>query len=697
MTGFSRVQLAAALLEYDNDQENPNAPNRSAHESAIFLPLRQNAENRPPIPRKNDYLGVPLTGEGGSTARSIRSNSAPGHRQSRGSINTLQNPFGPDDQLEDESGGEEGELEVDLASWGLEAFIPKDKSTRNGKGKEKSLDLVSPHSVSSVPSHHPLTSHDTTLTAPRRALGASRSMSVGGNLEYFGTEKGERSLPIRMDDGRRRSIASPMDVAGMEQPQLIQRRRASSYSVFSTQVTSPPPPQSVPFPTTSIRSTSPDLREDVRFRSSSFAGRLEPSSIHGRALSTASADSKHVLNGEQGMDNRQRTMSNATMATILLVDENPFALRPPSRASRFDPKAAAHARTVSNASMGSRMLLDNDGISVHTAQAPPIREPRYSTTLELLRPKVLVMPSPLQSTSLSAAPPNRGVTDGFQLSTDGPPLPPGARSSRRVSAAFSVMEAPPLASNSFTPNPLGALSLSQMTFRNTLGVGGQRDSYLDTTGLPRATVDGEQAQFETEIDEAPVLSVPGMDDIFKTARPAGKLFGKSLIDDLENRKAHMRSKQRTFTGDQRPSMMARGSNQRLSTFIDPAALQSRPTSQHMPSFGSQGSQQALGRRNSANIKPLLNFEEDDKVAVFGVDTLWEKEMVKLKEIEAREKQEAEERKIREEAEEATKKKKTKRKGKSKTATPDPESVAPEIPAPPMVSIEPPSPPGHSEG
>jgi len=116
-------------------------------------------------------------------------------------------------------------------------------------------------------------------------------------------------------------------------------------------------------------------------------------------------------------------------------------------------------------------------------------------------------------------------------------------------------------------------------------------------------------------------------------------------------------------------MMARGSNQRVSTFIDPAALQSRPTSQHMPSFGSQGSQQALGRRNSANIKPLLNFEEDDKVAgktpgarlpngrsVFGVDTLWEKEMVKLKEIEAREKQEAEERKIREEAEEAKKKK-----------------------------------------
>ncbi|KAF5387598.1 hypothetical protein D9615_000401 [Tricholomella constricta] len=698
MTAFSRIQLAAALLEYDNDNENPDAPNRSAHESAIFLPFRQNAENRRLIPRKDDYLGVSVAGEGGSAARSVRSNSALGHRQSRASISTLRNPFGPDDHLEDDNEHEAGELEVDLASWGLEAFIPKVKSTRNGKGKENSIDLASPHSVSSVPSHHPLTSHETPVTAPRRALGASRSMSVGGNLEYFGMEQG--LSPIGMDDNRRRSIASPMATIGMEQPQILQRRRASSYSVFTTQVAYSPSPQSVPFPTTSI---SPNL-EGVGIRSSSLAGRLEPPSMHERALSTASMDSKLLLkDDEKGSNSRQRTLSNATMATILLADDNPFALRPPSRSSRFDPKAAAHARTMSNASMGSRMLLDHDAMSVRTSQVPDARENRYSTTLELLRPKVLVMPSPLQPTAASPVPPNEKVRDGFLLSTDGPPLPPGARSSRRASAALSFMDTPPVASNSFTPNPLAALSLSQMTFRNTLKIGGQRDSFMDAS-LPRATVDGEQAQFEPEIEDTPIIAVSDVDEPFKTARPAGKLFGKSLIDDLESRKAQMRSKQRVFTGDERPSMMARRPNQRASTLIDPAVLQSRPVSQHMASFGPQGSQQALGRRNSANIKPLLNFDDDDKAAVhnvpgarlppgrsvFGVDTLWEKEMIKLKEMEAREKEEEAERKLKEEAEGKKKKKKSKRKDKSKADPPaEFESLASGAAAQPRVSVEPP--------
>ena len=36
----------------------------------------------------------------------------------------------------------------------------------------------------------------------------------------------------------------------------------------------------------------------------------------------------------------------------------------------------------------------------------------------------------------------------------------------------------------------------------------------------------------------------GLEDSSKPHRPAGKLYGKSLIDDLESRKAQMRSKQR---------------------------------------------------------------------------------------------------------------------------------------------------------
>ena len=52
----------------------------------------------------------------------------------------------------------------------------------------------------------------------------------------------------------------------------------------------------------------------------------------------------------------------------------------------------------------------------------------------------------------------------------------------------------PIASNSFTPNPRNSLTLSQLTFRNTLLVDGQRDvAYADIdTRLKRATEDGEQ-------------------------------------------------------------------------------------------------------------------------------------------------------------------------------------------------------------
>ncbi|KAG6850042.1 hypothetical protein H0H93_002051 [Arthromyces matolae] len=680
MSAFSRLQLAAALLEYDNDPDDPHIRNRSAQESAIFLPFRHLEINRT---HKNDYLGVPLPGDGTTaTARSLKSNSVVDH-QSRASISTLHNPFRQDDHFGEEEGVVEEELEVDLSSWGLDAFIPKDKSSK-GKGKAK-LNEPPLHSMSSVSTHQPLTNHESVVSGPRRALGASRSMSVGGNLEYFSME-GEK-FPTRMDDSnRRRSFASPVDVQGIQLSDVIPRRRASTYSAY-------PPPNAphalaVPFPTVLAHPVSSELNDVGDTRPSSLGSRLESSAVHERARSVASADSRLMLRQvAEEPDGRQRTMSNATMATILLAEDNPFAIRPPSRASRFDPKAAAHARTTSNASLGTRLL--DDGVSVHTSQAFD-GDRRYSTTLELLRPKVLVMPSPLQPTTSAPPPTNEKLRDGFELSTDGPPLPPGARSSRRLSSVLSPMEVPSLASNSFTPNPLSSLSLSQMTFRNTLRIDGQRDSYVNTE-LPRATTDGEQAQFEPDVDEIPIVAVTDADEPFKTNRPAGKLFGKSLIDDLENRKAQMRSKQRVFSGDDRPSMMARTSTQRSSTLIDPATLQSRPASQHLHSFGPPASQQALGRRNS--VKPLLNFDDETNSrlphgrSVFGVDTLWEREMVKLKEIEAREKQEEDEREIRDATEGAKKKKK--RKDRSKASRPRPESGTFSPNTEPKVSVEPP--------
>ena len=103
-------------------------------------------------------------------------------------------------------------------------------------------------------------------------------------------------------------------------------------------------------------------------------------------------------------------------------------------------------------------------------------------------------------------------------------------------------------------------------------------------------------------------------------------------------------------------MMHRAPMQRSSTLIDPESLKQRPISQHMDSFQSAPSN--LQRR-----KTLINFDEEipgaprgqnltvnhnanqnmsSSKSVFGVDTLWEREMTKLKEMEAREKAEAEE-------------------------------------------------------
>lgn len=242
---------------------------------------------------------------------------------------------------------------------------------------------------------------------------------------------------------------------------------------------------------------------------------------------------------------------------------NPFALPapPPGRLSRFDPKArhsvsqldlaegdaetatvrtgmmregAAHTRTYSNASIGTCAMLDDfrdDGASYMTGR--PLDGPQKPISrMELLRPKVLVMPSPLQGSE--PKPPTSAGRAGFMLSSDGAPLPPGATPGPRpgVRPTTQVM-------SGFTLNPRMSMSLSQLTFRNTLMVDGARDvAYTDIEQqLHRATSEGEQAhQVWDEIDDE--TEAPGPE------RPAGRLYGRSLMDDLQDRKAQIHGRQR---------------------------------------------------------------------------------------------------------------------------------------------------------
>lgn len=458
--------------------------------------------------------------------------STAGQRRSRGS-DILKNPFGADDDDEFEEAGE-----VDLASWGLDQFI-KDKA--KGKAKAKSEILPNPHFVAT---HR--NARSVIDDGPRGR--SSRTVSIG-TMNDFGVGG------AFLDEN---TLARPRSSTDLDQMQShqhpMQRRRASAHTLIETLPVTPPL-HSVPFPSVSIRDGSPGGERPV-----SRASRLD---LHTRTQSNGSillrdADGNPFAVRPPSPDrasrfdpkvNHRRTMSNATMGTIasmnLPAEEKSFAVTPPSpsRVPRFDPKA--RARTMSIGSMGTRFLIDND------IDAESHRDRPYST-VELLRPKVLVMPSPLQNVAPPPPPPPAfRPRAGFEISTDGPPLPPGARSANHSIASPSA----PIASNSFTPNPRASLTLSQLAFRNALMVGGQRDiAYSDIDRhLPRVMKEGEQVKFEeSEEEESPIPvsiplpPVPPPTEI-EIKRPAGRLYGRSLIDNLEHRKAEMKQKARQVT------------------------------------------------------------------------------------------------------------------------------------------------------
>ena len=234
-------------VEYDNDLDNPDTPRRYAQESAIFAHFRRNpaAASRIAL-RQSDYLGINLPSETGSLGGK---ESALGTRRSRGSIDALRNPFGADSN----DGEEEAEdIEVDLTSWGLDAFIAKDKSGK-GKGKVPSIAATAPPTTT-VRSHL-LPGSEQAFLAPRRAISYSRSMSLGSSVDLL------RQAGNAPADSRRRSIASPLDVVNVEvNHATFPRHRSSSTGIMQDTAG---PPQGVPFPTGSTRATSPGPSEGI--------------------------------------------------------------------------------------------------------------------------------------------------------------------------------------------------------------------------------------------------------------------------------------------------------------------------------------------------------------------------------------------------------------------------------------------------
>lgn len=157
--------------------------------------------------------------------------------------------------------------------------------------------------------------------------------------------------------------------------------------------------------------------------------------------------------------------------------------------------------------------------------------------------------------------------------------------------------------------------------------------------------------------------------------------------------------------------MARNSSSRISTFIDPESLKARPgLPDKQSSYGSQNAPGAnLARHPSVTMKPLITFDGEggknvpqppaatripSSRSVFGVDTLWEREMVKLKELQAEEVKQNEIRRKQEEEEAQRKQQKKirkKRKGKenAQEETVQEQLGVAELPSSSRVSAEPP--------
>ena len=559
---FSRIALAAALIEYDNDSDDPSVVKRSAQDSAIFSHLRRSGpvpkpqsvleyDDLPEPRRSRNYLRIALPTDADVGLLSPTLPHEPPTRRSRETRRSLDVLREQGEQyFEQRQGGdanEEGSEEVssienvDLASWGLDSLIPemskasKDKARprqRSGPARirpaSEHLDnLPNPHGPQEIDDEGPMPN-----PIPRRPPGA-RSHSLFGDAgmkKLFLDEQAPGNVDASTFPlaGRRHTIAMPDEFGEMTSalPILSPPPRPRSAADISID------PSTVPFPDS---------------RPGSALGHLEPE------------------------------------------EENTFAvpLPPPERLSRFDPKAARHPRPLSgsswvstdelqaarqraqsSASLGSRggmLVFEDDATATKDPSvvtgladagnrnsqlpaAPSFADTRRLSRLELMRPKVLIMPGPLREVNNKPNPVDASLKrrPGFMDSTGDRPLPVNFRASaapgiqpgtRPLTMAAGSGE---LGEVLLPNNPRTSFSATQLMFRNNLLVGGQRDvSYLDIDNrVARATHDGEKIEV---YEEDPNFIE---NEFLELHRPTGKLLGKSLMDALEARKAEIRGKRR---------------------------------------------------------------------------------------------------------------------------------------------------------
>ncbi|WWD09756.1 hypothetical protein V865_007884 [Kwoniella europaea PYCC6329] len=732
---LSRLQLAAALMEYDNDSDlassssNTEITYRDHRQSAIFQPYqaaqaaarRHKILSQPPpslpsplessfaLNRENQNqnqrdsneereVGYDEKGRPTSQNQSFRQSTisdwnvttTPGSK----SI-ALPNNNDLDRQEEFVDEGEGDDLgDVDVARWGLPSHLVTDDKPAS-KRKPENTRRVTVNSIVPQPIPSPIGSrvrsihvqdvlddtdlHQQVMTQSGYNHNTPQEKERRRNHSYDFTSNALASAArVReMVENREAAAARPSTVMGIHRNDLMGSGGDPNTNTRTRQISDP---RMIPLPATP--GSLFDTRPLSRGWTSPPPGRMDDE--------LENLDLEHEAAG-------------GTEGSM----PNPFALPapPPELGSRFDPKVLqtqrqsiddqthnqvqrrSHSRSSEQRpqpySARSRSSFyevtsptePHSGPDDGPLTSPPpisrIKEPervwediptpeqfgrplmpkRYSTSaklqlnrLSMLRPKTLIMPS-LLANQRPPEPRQIKLPDGYTLGEK--PLPAGAKTEG---------ERP---RSSYHP-----LSLSQKTFRSSLMVNGLRDEEF----VGGTENEGEMGLRQRELDEGAIERRPG------------KLYGRSLMDELEARKMAQKGKQRVFTGDSRPAMMAR------STMYDPPTISFSPTSPPQP--GSADRPHSMHHPGGGPTRaPLLSFDSNGEIhptspnnlgvpdpqgriakskSVFGVDQLWEKEMAKLKIIQEEEKRAAEfRRQVEEEKEMKRKSKKLKGKGKDR--------------------------------
>ncbi|WVQ77682.1 hypothetical protein IAR50_007372 [Cryptococcus sp. DSM 104548] len=617
---IDRMALARALIEAQDD--TPSAPRKDWRQSAMFIPYhqaQQEARRQKILSQPAPVLPSPLE------ATFPRGDKTP----------TAAAPL----PLQQEQTRDEEDI-ADARDWGLPHLASAEEEL---SPRRRVTSQPVPQPVPALIRAQSLYASEHFQDDPQQKVHGGRRVSLDQYGTGQGLERRERSGTV---------VARPYTAMGMQdttRPELRDRRISNPVMI---------PLPSSPSPTTTLLPLPPlDLGFGVRAEDEEEViddGRPNPFAVAAPRPELGSRFDPKVLQEQRRSMESTRPNASRPLSLALTLDGNqPLSDYPrPRQSSDLSslPRQSTHLSHLSRPSMDSytsssalhfpRKGEEYDEIPTPQAFGRPLMPPRYTTSAvtrmnrNFLRPTILVMPSPLADTPREY---DHKARDGFVLGER--PLPADAKTQGR------------------RPGVGIPLSLSQRTFRSSLMIDGQRD---DPGWIGGAEEEGEVGVERRDTSEAFV------------ERKAGKLYGRSLMDELEARKTNMKGRSRTFMGDSRPAMMSRSSMHVDSISLAPTSPLSS-SSNRPGSFHPGGRQPLLLMDSNADIHaldpPEMNLRGAKSQSVFGVDHIWEREMVKLRQLqeqEARVQKVQEMQRMRKEEEGKRKKeKKRKSRGKSK--------------------------------